>query len=257
MEDGRGPLSALSRAAALGRSDMVQTLRAFGAQGVSVALGHALAGGHIKVVRELLEPLPPGTLQYEVSVPALTPPRASFSVAHPGSPAAYASACPDGKNSLLAQAVALGRVEAVAALRSAGAEMTAGRQPHVLLTACREGRVEVVEELLQPRGAQAGASANVCAEREVELDSCTASASGSGTGSGSARSRRVELTAVRSTSALMVAAFYGHVQCVQALLARGAEAGARDVAGRGVREYAKAGGHAAAVVALLGGGESI
>jgi hypothetical protein len=251
--DGRGPLCALSRAAALGRSDMVRTLRAFGAQGVSVALGHALAGEHVQVVKELLAPLPPGVLQYEVCVPALTPPRASFSFPHPGSPAAYASARPDGETSLLVQAVALGKVEAVAALRDAGAEAAGSAPPqlHALLVACREGRVEVVEELLRPRGAQAGASANVCAEREVELGS-------GGGGAGGRRSAEAQqLRVLRGTSALMVAAFYGHVQCIQALLACGAEAGARDAEGKGVREYAKAGGHAAAVGALLGGGESI
>ena len=72
-------------------------------------------------MRELLAPLPPSTVEYEVCAPEL--PRAILTVACPGSPAAYASASPDGKTSLLAQAVALGRVEAVAMLREAGAAL--------------------------------------------------------------------------------------------------------------------------------------
>ena len=69
----------------MGRSAMVRTLRQFGAQGVTVALARALEEGQLQVMRELLAPLPPSTVEYEVCAPEL--PRAILTVACPGSPA--------------------------------------------------------------------------------------------------------------------------------------------------------------------------
>jgi hypothetical protein len=224
---------------------MVTTLRHFGALGVTSALASALERGHTAVMRELLAPLPPTDVHFPIHIPELAQEaRATLSFPSPGSPAAYARAQLDGV-SLLGRAVALGNAEAMAVLRDHGAGE--GEDAFdLLLVPCAEGKVEVVRQLLQPRGAQPGLSPSAQAVSAFEFTP------------GGGRGKKAEtLKFAKGTSLLMVAAWFGHVGVVELLLASGADVKARDCEGETAAQYASAGGQAACMGALQGVGESL